>query len=43
MIARDKDVVLTEYTSYSGNFLQIARQLLVKIKNTTRQSYENNE
>ena len=36
LISKDKDVVLTEYTEYSGNFQQITRALLRKVHQNTK-------
>lgn len=36
LIAKEPDVVLCEYTDYSGNFQQITRILLRKIKKESK-------
>lgn len=37
LIARDPDIVLCEYTEYTGNFMQIARLILQKgVKQNTK-------
>ena len=36
LISKDQDVVLTEYTEYSGNFQQITRALLRKVHLNTK-------
>jgi hypothetical protein len=35
-IARDPDIVLCEYTDYNGNFMQITRMVLLKIKKNAK-------
>ena len=40
MVAKDKNVVLAEYTDFSGNFQQLARQLMPKLKPGAKQTFE---
>jgi hypothetical protein len=40
LIARSSEVVLCEHTEYAGNFQQISRILLRKIKKGTKYSIE---
>ena len=40
LIARSSDVVLCEHTEYAGNFQQISRILLRKIKKGSKYSIE---
>ena len=40
LISKDQDVVLTEYTEYSGNFQQITRALLRKVHTNTKYTIE---
>lgn len=40
LISRGIDVVLCEYTEYAGNFQQISRMLIRKIKKCTKYSIE---
>lgn len=40
MIAKDKSTVLAEYTEFSGNFQQLARQLMPKLKSGAKQTFE---
>ncbi len=40
LISRNSDVVLCEHTEYAGNFQQISRMLLRKIKKNTKYSIE---
>ena len=40
LISRNSDVVLCEYTEYAGNFQQISRMLLRKIKKNSKYSIE---
>ena len=42
LVARGNDCVLSEYSGASGNFPQITRNLLKKIKPNTRLSYSYN-
>ena len=39
LIARSNEIVLCEYTEISGNFPQITRSIIKKIKRNTRSSY----
>jgi hypothetical protein len=38
LVARSPDVVLCEYSEFTGNFLQISRQILQKVKQDTKTS-----
>ena len=40
LVARDRNVILAEYTDFSGNFQQLVRQLLPKLQPDSKQSYE---
>ena len=40
LVAKQKDVVLCEYTDYSGNFQQLAMQLFSRIQPETKKTFE---
>ena len=40
LIAKDKEVVLVEYKEFSGNFQQLVRQLMPKLKSNSKQTFE---
>eukprot|EP00826_Nyctotherus_ovalis_P034159 TRINITY_DN2804_c0_g1_i6.p1 TRINITY_DN2804_c0_g1~~TRINITY_DN2804_c0_g1_i6.p1 ORF type:complete len:146 (+),score=4.44 TRINITY_DN2804_c0_g1_i6:77-514(+) len=40
LIAKDKDTILAEYTDYSGNFQQLVRQLMAKLRPSAKQTFE---
>lgn len=40
LISRGNDVVLCEHTDYAGNFQQISRMLIRKIKKNSKYSIE---
>ena len=40
LIAKDRDTVLSEYTEFSGNFQQLSRQLMLKLKPNSKQTFE---
>ena len=43
LIARNYDLIISEYTEYSGNFQQITRMLLHKLKISPTKTNENND
>jgi hypothetical protein len=40
LIAKNSDIVLCEYTEYKGNFQQISRVVMRKMKKNTKYSIE---
>lgn len=40
LIAKDKEVILAEYTEFSGNFQQLVRQLMPKLRSNAKQTFE---
>ena len=40
LVAKDKETVLAEYTEFSGNFQQLVRQLMIKLKPGSKQTFE---
>ena len=40
LIAKDRATMLAEYTEFSGNFQQLVRQLMPKLKSNTKQTFE---
>ena len=40
VIVKKRDVVLCEYTDYSGNFQQLTRQLFSKIEPDSKKTFE---
>ena len=40
IVAKGKDTILTEYTSYKGNFKQYATQLMERIQENTMKTFE---
>jgi hypothetical protein len=43
LVAKDRDIVLSEYTEFSGNFQQLIRQLMLKLRPNARQTFENGQ
>lgn len=43
LVARSKKIILTEYTEFTGNFPQISRIILNKVKSNKRCSLTYNE
>ena len=43
LVGKDRDVVLAEFTDFSGNFQQLCRQLMLKLKPNARQTFEHNK
>ena len=40
LLAKKKNIVLAEYTEYSGNFQQYTMQLMSRIENDTKKTFE---
>lgn len=40
LIAKNRDTILAEYTEFSGNFQQLVRQLMAKLKPGAKQTFE---
>mmetsp|Transcript_77661 Transcript_77661/g.107401 ORF Transcript_77661/g.107401 Transcript_77661/m.107401 type:complete len:91 (+) Transcript_77661:22-294(+) len=43
LVAKDPEVVLSDYTSYEGNFQQICMQLLNKVEAYSKKTFETEE
>ena len=40
LVAKDRETVLAEHTEFSGNFQQLVRQLMLKLKPGAKQTFE---